>query len=152
MPILTKHQIVRITDVMLQAGGALADHAGIVADHLANANLTGYDSHGYIRIPQYMKNIEDGELDPKAEPEVVGNHGGIFQIDGHATFGQVVATRATELAGDMRSRSWSRFSGHFLARSLCLQERWNCGQDPRYSSSTWAVWRPWKPSGPRSNR
>ena len=45
MPILTKHQIVRITDVMMQAGGASAGHTGIVADHLAQANLTGYDSH-----------------------------------------------------------------------------------------------------------
>lgn len=98
MPILTQHQIVRITDVMMRAGGASADHAGIVADHLANANLAGYDSHGLIRIPQYLKNIEDGELDPRAEPEVVGNHGGILQIDGHSTFGQVVATRATEMA------------------------------------------------------
>ena len=98
MPILTKHQIVRITDVMLQAGGASAGHARIVADHLAQANLTGYDSHGFLRIPQYLKNIEDGDCDPKAEPEVVGNHGGILQINGHSTFGQVVATRATEMA------------------------------------------------------
>ena len=98
MPILTKHQIVRITDVMMQAGGAPAGHAGIVADHLANANLAGYDSHGFLRIPQYLKNIEDGDCDPKAEPEVVGNHGGILQINGHSTFGQVVATRATEMA------------------------------------------------------
>ena len=43
MPILTKNQIVRITDVMLQAGGAPAGHASIVADHLAHANLAGYD-------------------------------------------------------------------------------------------------------------
>ena len=98
MPILTKNQIVRITDVMLQAGGASAGHAGIVADHLANANLAGYDSHGFLRIPQYLKEIEEGVVDPKAEPEVVGNHGAILQIDGHATFGQVVATRATEMA------------------------------------------------------
>ena len=98
MPILTKHQIVRITDVMMQAGGASAGHAGIVADHLANANLAGYDSHGFMRIPQYLKNIEDGDCDPKAEPEVVGNHGGILQVDGHSTFGQVVATRAIEMA------------------------------------------------------
>ena len=69
-----------------------------MADHLANANLAGYDSHGFIRIPWYLKFIEDGELDPKAEPEVVGNHGAILQIDGHSTFGQVVATRATEMA------------------------------------------------------
>ena len=98
MPILTKNQIVRITDVMLQAGGASAGHAGIVADHLAQANLAGYDSHGFLRIPQYLKEIEEGVVDPKAEPEVVGNHGAILQIDGHSTFGQVVATRATEMA------------------------------------------------------
>ena len=98
MPILTKNQIVRITDVMLQAGGASAGHAGIVADHLAQANLAGYDSHGFLRIPQYLKEIEEGRVDPKAEPEVVGNHGAILQIDGQATFGQVVATRATEMA------------------------------------------------------
>ena len=98
MPILTHHQIVRITDVMMRAGGASAGHAGIVADHLANANLAGYDSHGLIRIPQYLTNIEDEELDPRAEPEVVGSHGGIIQIDGHSTFGQVVAARATEMA------------------------------------------------------
>ena len=98
MPILTNHQIVRITDVMMQAGGASAGHAGIVADHLANANLAGYDSHGFIRIPQYLNEIEKGDLDPRVEPEVVGNHGGIIQIDGHSTFGQVVATRSTEMA------------------------------------------------------
>ncbi len=98
MPILTKHQIVRITDVMMRAGGASAGNAGIVADHLANASLAGYDSHGLIRIPQYLNEIENGLVDPKAEPEVVGSHGGILQMDGHSTFGQVVATRATELA------------------------------------------------------
>ena len=69
-----------------------------MADHLAQANLAGYDSHGFIRIPQYLKEIEEGVVDPKAEPEVVGNHGGILQVDGHSTFGQVVATRATEMA------------------------------------------------------
>ena len=35
---------------------------------------------------------------PRAEPEVVGNHGAILRIDGHSSFGQVVATRATEMA------------------------------------------------------
>jgi len=98
MPILTKHQIVRITDVMMQAGGAPVGHAGIVADHLANANLAGHDSHGFIRIPQYLKAIEEGDLDPRADPEIVGEHGGIIQVDGHSTFGQVVATRSTEMA------------------------------------------------------
>ena len=98
MTILTKQQIYQIADVILQAGGASASHAGIVADHLTNAHLAGYDTHGLIRIPQYLNEIKEGFVDPKAEPEVVGNHGGILQIDGHSTFGQVVATKATEMA------------------------------------------------------
>ena len=94
MPILSRDRIVRIGEVMLEAGGALPGHASIVANHLAEANLAGHDSHGFIRIPQYLEGISEGKLDPKAEPEVVGERGGIILIDGHSTFGQVVATRA----------------------------------------------------------
>ena len=83
---------------MLTAGGAAPGHAAIVANHLADANLAGHDSHGFIRIPQYLEGIERGKLDPKAEPEVVRERGGVIQIDGHSTFGQVVATRAAEKA------------------------------------------------------
>ena len=98
MPILSRDRIVRIGEVMLEAGGALPGHASIVADHLAEANLAGHDSHGFIRIPQYLEGIREGKLDPKAEPEVVRERGGIILIDGHSTFGQVVATRAAEMA------------------------------------------------------
>ena len=83
---------------MLEAGGALPGHASIVANHLAEANLAGHDSHGFIRIPQYLEGIKAGKLDPKAEPEVVRERGSMLLIDGHSTFGQVVATRATEMA------------------------------------------------------
>jgi uncharacterized oxidoreductase len=95
---LTKEQVYRICDVVMQAGGASPGHAGIVADHLVNANLAGYDSHGLIRLSQYMTEIKEGLVDPKAEPEVVGNHGGVLQVDGHGTFGQVVAKQATKMA------------------------------------------------------
>ena len=98
MPNLTKTQIVTIAEVMLTAGGASQSHAKIVAEHLAAANLAGHDSHGFIRIPQYLDAIKKGSLDPKAEPEIVNEHGGIVQINGHSTFGQVVATISTELA------------------------------------------------------
>ena len=97
MPTVTSDEIVKIADVMLRAGGASKGHAMTVAEHLANANLAGHDSHGFIRIPQYLGNIKDGTLDPKAEPEVVGENAGIAQVNGHGTFGQVVATLATRL-------------------------------------------------------
>ena len=151
MPKLTKHQIVRITDVMLQAGGAPADHASIVADHLANANLAGYDSHGFIRLPQYLKEIEEGVVDPRAEPEVVGNHGGILQIDGHSTFGQVVATRATEMAIEK-----ARDHGVSLVSMGNLTHTGRIGTYPEMAAAAglaaimftgWAG-KPWAPPGP----
>jgi uncharacterized oxidoreductase len=97
MPTVTRDEIVKIADVMLRAGGASEGHAMTVAEHLANANLAGHDSHGFIRIPQYLDAMKNGTLDPRAEPEVVGENAGTVQINGHGTFGQVVATMATRL-------------------------------------------------------
>ena len=100
MPTLTREDIVTITDAMLRAGGAPSGHASTVANHLADANFAGHDSHGFIRIPQYMSAIKDGSLDPRAEPEIVGDSAATAHIDGHGTFGQVVCTMATKLAID----------------------------------------------------
>jgi uncharacterized oxidoreductase len=98
MPTLARDKLVKIADVMLRAGGAAEGHAMTVAEHLADANLAGHDSHGFIRIPQYLDAIKDGSLDPRAEPEVVGENAGTAQVNGHGTFGQVVATMAARLA------------------------------------------------------
>ena len=98
MPTLTREDIIKVTDALLRAAGALDEHAGTVASHLADANLAGHDSHGLIRIPQYIQLIKDGKLDPKAQPEVIREDTGIAQVNGNGTFGQVVATYATQLA------------------------------------------------------
>ena len=98
MPTLTREGITRIAHGLLVAAGALDEHARTVGDHLADANLAGHDSHGLIRIPQYIQLIKKGELDPKAQPEVVREDAGIAQLNGNRTFGQVVATYATRLA------------------------------------------------------
>ena len=44
--------------------------ADVVAKLLADANAVGHDSHGVIRIPQYISTIEKGEIVPHAEVEV----------------------------------------------------------------------------------
>ena len=66
MPILSRDRIVRIGEVMLEAGGALPGHASIVADHLAEANLAGHDSHGFIRIPQYLGGYQGRQAGPQS--------------------------------------------------------------------------------------
>ena len=53
---------------LLVGHGASVDHAGIVVDHLIEAETMGLRSHGMIRVPQYLADIASGEIDPKATP------------------------------------------------------------------------------------
>ncbi len=57
------------TDVFVAKGMDAAD-AATVAEVLAWANLRGVDSHGAMRIPDYLKQIERGDFDPKARPRL----------------------------------------------------------------------------------
>ena len=98
MPTLTGESIHKIAQHVLHAAGALDDHASTVGRHLADANLAGHDSHGFIRIPQYVRDIKEGRLDPKAQPEVASENIAVACVNGNGTFGQVVAKFATELA------------------------------------------------------
>ena len=98
MPTLTEESIYRIGFHLLRAAGAPDGHADTVARHLADANLARHDSHGFIRIIQYLRDIEDGRLNPTGQPRVVRENRSIVQLDGSSTFGQVVATVATQLA------------------------------------------------------
>lgn len=98
MPTVTRDDITRIAQGVLGAAGASDEHAETVGDHLADANMAGHDSHGFIRISQYVSDIRDGSTDPKAHPEVVSEDTGMAKVDGKATFGQVVATFSVELA------------------------------------------------------
>jgi uncharacterized oxidoreductase len=98
MPIITGESIERIARGVLRAAGATDEHAKTVAQHLADANLAGHDSHGLIRVPPYVRGIKEGRIDPVAQSEVVGEHMAMAQVNGNATFGQVVAAFATRLA------------------------------------------------------
>ena len=95
---LSADRITTVCRTLLSAGGATDHHASIVAEHLADANLTGHDSHGVIQIPQYMEEIKQGNLDPAAEPVIVKEDRALVEVNGNNTFGQVVAKYATEIA------------------------------------------------------
>ena len=98
MPTLTDKSVHRVVSHVFQAAGAPADHADTVASHLTGANLAGHDSHGFIRIPQYIREIKEGRLDPKGQPEVETEKGATAQVNGNNTFGQVAAAFAAQVA------------------------------------------------------
>ena len=79
------------------AAGSAPEEAGIVADHLVEANLRGHDSHGVGMIPTYMRNLAAGTLIPNRAGRILREEGAILLYDGERGYGQVVARRLTEL-------------------------------------------------------
>ncbi len=86
----------RLTTGIFRAAGASDSDAAVVAASLLDAELCGHESHGLIRVPEYLRQIRDGGVVPTAQPEIVEEHGATLVVDGNWGFGQVVAGRATE--------------------------------------------------------
>ncbi|HCG02749.1 MAG TPA: hypothetical protein DEV93_19665 [Chloroflexi bacterium] len=82
--------------------GATRENASIVAAHLIESSEMGLNSHGVIRIPQYVEEIEAGAIKPDATPTLVGERGCRMALDGGQCFGQVagvtMARKAAALA------------------------------------------------------
>jgi ureidoglycolate dehydrogenase (NAD+) len=83
---------------VLQARGMRAADAAAVARVLIWAELRGIDSHGLLRLPQYLEFMEAGEVDPGATPTVERQAGALTVIDGHKSAGQVTLELAIEKA------------------------------------------------------
>ena len=72
----------KVTETIFMAAGAPADLAAEMGEALVGANLAGHDSHGVIRIPAYLRMIAEGQLDPKARPEVIKETATTALVDG----------------------------------------------------------------------
>jgi uncharacterized oxidoreductase len=105
MPNFSAETLRRLAAEVFERAGAPADAAACVAEHLVAANLAGHDSHGVLRIAQYVEMIEAGQIDPAARPEVVSRFPAGAVVDGRRGFGQVVARSAVELAVEIARES-----------------------------------------------
>ena len=85
--------LTQFADSLFQAAGVAPDEADRVARSLVDANLCGHDSHGVIRIPQYVDAIKDGRLKPGAPFKVVKETAAVLVADGGWGLGQVQAHR-----------------------------------------------------------
>ena len=100
MPIVDASRLQRICRDVLLKMGASSEEAEAVAEHQIGANLAGHDSHGIILLATYVDRIRQGHIVPGAKPEIVRETSTTAHIDGHWGFGQVVQTKATQLAID----------------------------------------------------
>lgn len=59
-----------------------------VAESLVESNMQGHDSHGVVRVPLYLQQIEDGSLHPNADPEPIEDSQGVTIMNARRGFGQ----------------------------------------------------------------
>lgn len=105
MKIVAAEKMSHITREIFKAAGSSEEEAEIVAEHLVESSLAGVDSHGIIRIPEYISKIEGKPIPrglfhivPNAKITKTKDTGAIAMLDGGWGFGQVVAKRAMEVA------------------------------------------------------
>lgn len=85
-----------VTDIFI-AVGVTPKGAGQVAASLVGANLCGHDSHGVLRIPQYVDFIKTGAYQPNADLKVESDQGAVVVADGGWGLGQVQSHRLLDL-------------------------------------------------------
>jgi uncharacterized oxidoreductase len=91
---LSANVLSTITRRIFEAAGSSPEEAMKIAHRLVEANLTGHDSHGVIRVHQYVEAVQGGWLHPNTSAEVISETGAVIALDGGFGFGQVVAEQA----------------------------------------------------------
>jgi uncharacterized oxidoreductase len=76
------------------------DDVQIVVDALMEATLSGYDSHGVMRIPRYVRELQTGTMQPRGQFRILRETAASAHVDAGHALGAVTATRALALACD----------------------------------------------------
>ena len=87
-----------------RAAGSNPDEAGVVADHLVGANLSGHDSHGVGMVFPYVRSLKAGELQLNQRITVVTDSGTLLVVEGNRGMGQSIAKQTMELAVERARR------------------------------------------------
>jgi len=96
--VFSSAQLVNLSTNLLMAAGATREEAEIVSRYLVNANLAGVDSHGILRLTEYVDGIRRGFIKPGGKFAVLNETNSTALVDGHWGFGQVICRRAMQLA------------------------------------------------------
>lgn len=100
----TPDQLRHLVSAIFAGKGVDDSKAQRVAESLVLSNLVGHDSHGVIRVAEYLDWIDNGTIDPSAELEVIDERPSLLLVDGHHGFGQVIGQQAWQLAIDKAKR------------------------------------------------
>src|ERR1700704_542875 len=82
-----------IEEALIKTGLPAAD-AGKVAELMCEADLTGADAHGIFRLPQYVKRLRAGGINPRPAVTVERTAAATALVDGDNGMGHLLMARA----------------------------------------------------------
>lgn len=93
MPTFDIDQMKQFAIDLLAAGGTTPAEAEVVGNSLIGANLRGYDSHGVMRIPFYLKMLEAGDAHSGVDLTILGETPTSIVADANWGLGRVQCGR-----------------------------------------------------------
>lgn len=117
---LSSEEFYRISNALFVACGATDEMARTTTSTLLEASLSGYDSHGIMRVPRYVNECSQGVIKAAAEPKIVRSEGGVVLLDGQFGLGPVAVCQAlslaTERAQELGIACFATFNTNDVAR------------------------------------
>lgn len=71
------------------ATGMEPEPAHLVADSVVYADRRGNHSHGSLHVPDYVKKLVHGGVNPRGEPRLIASSGPVLRVDADNAMGQV---------------------------------------------------------------
>lgn len=115
MPIFEVDKLIHACATVFEGAGLEEQEASLIAKSLVMANLMGHDSHGVIRVVQYVKALSDGRVQAGKKIKILKEADASAVVDGEWGFGQTVCHQAMELATEKAKQ-----------RSVAVVELFNC--------------------------
>ena len=104
MPIKSHTELTDLGCRIMTAAGADAMVAQRVVDHLVGSNLIGVDSHGILRLPDYVGWLPAGKVARENRLEVLQDREAACWLDAHFTYGAVAGSEASRIAAEKARR------------------------------------------------
>jgi LDH2 family malate/lactate/ureidoglycolate dehydrogenase len=149
MPTISATGLQALCAALLERLGLDASDAHFTASALVASNLRGVDSHGVALLRYYLEQLECGDMDAHAAPELVHQSGATALIEGHNAVGQIVARFATDQAIRLAMDQGvgvvtTRHSNHFGAAAYWVQRLTSAGYIGLVLCNASSIVAPWQ--------
>src|SRR6185437_13072383 len=93
-------RLIEIGEALFTAAGATQEEAQTVTRLCVEANLAGHDSHGIIRVTDYVERMKKGPIVSGAKFEIKQETSNTTVVDCNWGFGYVITEKAMQLTID----------------------------------------------------